>query len=417
MSELLIGRLLLALTLLLGASYLLASLLVRLRIPGILGALLVAMVAHYTPLNHLLLGPELYPAFSFLANLGVLFLLFFIGLQIDIREMRSLSRDIVWLTVLNTSLPFLLGMAVMLMMGYGWLLAFVIGLTRMPTAEAVIVPILDEFNLIRTRVGRFIVGTGVLDDVIEVFLVAFVSVWIGERAAATTSAAGLIENEVIGLALAIAVFLLAAFLSYRWLAPWLARLLPRRPRNLLLLSMVIVFGFGGFAEHSELGMVVGAITAGIIMRPVFNHMGAVGDQTTQAIRGITYGLFGLLFFFWVGLSVNLEGLITAPALAILLFLAAFAGKLLGVMLMVPMGKMDWPEAWTIGVGINARLTTEIIVAKLLLDASLIDQDLFTALVAASSVSTVLVPVAFTFMIRRWHARLRHAASDEPGDTS
>jgi len=66
-SELLIGKLLLALTLLLGASYLLAGLLTRVRIPGILGALLVAMAAHYSPLNDLLLGPELYPAFSFLA--------------------------------------------------------------------------------------------------------------------------------------------------------------------------------------------------------------------------------------------------------------------------------------------------------------------------------------------------------------
>jgi len=55
---------------------------------------------------------------------------------------------------LNTTVPFLMGMGVMLALGYGWLMAFVIGLTRMPTAEAVIVPILDEFKLIRTRVGE-----------------------------------------------------------------------------------------------------------------------------------------------------------------------------------------------------------------------------------------------------------------------
>jgi hypothetical protein len=94
--------------------------------------------------------------------------------------MKDQSGDIVWLTALNTIVPFLLGMAVMLALGYGWLLALVIGLTRMPATEAVIVPILDEFKLIRTRVGEFIIGAGVLDDVIEVILVAFVSVWIGE---------------------------------------------------------------------------------------------------------------------------------------------------------------------------------------------------------------------------------------------
>jgi len=84
--------------------------------------------------------------FSFLADLGVLLLLFFIGLQIDMKEMRRQSDSIIWLTVLNTTLPFLLGTAVMLGLGYGWVLAFVVGLTRMPTAEAVIVPILDELT-------------------------------------------------------------------------------------------------------------------------------------------------------------------------------------------------------------------------------------------------------------------------------
>jgi len=86
---------------------------------------------------------------AFLADLGVLFLLFYIGLQIDLKEMLNQSGDIIRLTVLNTLVPFLMGMAVMLALGYGWLMALVIGLTRMPTAEAVIVPILDEFKLIR----------------------------------------------------------------------------------------------------------------------------------------------------------------------------------------------------------------------------------------------------------------------------
>ncbi len=414
-SEVLVGKLLLALTLLLGASYLLAVLLTRIRVPTILGALLVAMAAHYSPLNELLLGPDLYPVFGFLANLGVLFLLFFIGLQIDMTEMRRLSRDIVWLTVLNTAIPFLLGVLVMLAMGYGWMLAFVIGLTRMPTAEAVIVPILDEFNLIRTRVGRFIIGTGVLDDVIEVFLIAFVSVWIGEKVASTTLLGHLIEDEILRLLITVAVFVGAAWIGYRWLARWLSHLLPRRTRNLTLLSMLVLFGFGGFAEYGELGMVVGAITAGIVMRPVFNDLALVGEQTTQTIRSITYGFFGLLFFFWVGLSVNLEGLFDSPTLALLLFLAAFVGKLAGVAIMVPMGKVTWLEAWTIGIGINARLTTEIIVAKLLLDARLIDVDLFTALVAASSLSTALVPLLFTFIVRRWRSGLQPPAHESPTD--
>ncbi len=402
MTETQVGELLLNLGLLLGLSYLAAGVLARFRIPGILGALCVAMAAHYTPLGESLLTAPFHAPFSFLAELGVLFLLFYIGLQIDLKEMRKMSGDILWCTVLNTAVPFILGAAVMLWLGYGWLLALVIGLTRMPTAEAVIVPILDEFQLVRTRVGAFIIGAGTLDDVIEVFLVALVSVWIGNRAGGM----GRFESQVMGIVLGLLIFILLAWVCRQWLLVPLCRWLPRRPRNLIFLSIVVLFAFGGFSEYAGLGMVVGAITAGMLMRPVFDSMGHTGEETTQAIQSLSYGFFGLLFFFWVGLNVDLGGMLNAPILAILLFLAAFLGKITGVFIMVPMGRINTHEAWTIGTGINARLTTEIIVAQMLLGAGLIDVHLFTALVAASSLSTVLVPLLFTFMIRTWGEELR-----------
>ena len=415
MSEAQIGELLLDLTVLFGLTYLLSALLTRIRVPTILGAILVAMLAHYTPLGARLQSAELYPVFSFLADLGVLLLLFFIGLQIDMKEMRKQSGAIVWLTVLNTTLPFLFGVTVMLALGYGWVLAFVVGLTRMPTAEAVIVPILDEFNLIRTRVGHFIIGAGVLDDVIEVFMVAFVSVWIGERSMSAAGVTGLIESDMLQITLGIGVFLLMAWLGYRWLIPWLAKLLPREPRNLMMLSILVLFGLGGVSESASLSMVVGAITAGVLMRPAYNRLGSVGEATTQAVRTVTYGFFGLIFFFWVGLSVDLEGLLVEPELALLLFAATFIGKPLGTFLLVPMRKLTTREAWVVGIGINAQLTTEIIVAKLLLDAKLIDNHVFTALVTASSLSTLLVPLIFTYLIRRWGHDLKRAAPHDAGE--
>ncbi|MBW1815825.1 MAG: hypothetical protein JRJ60_01555 [Deltaproteobacteria bacterium] len=89
--------------------------------------------------------------------------------------MRDQSGDIIWHTVLNTTVPFLMGVGVMLALGYGWLLAFVIGLTRMPTAEAVIVPILNvgyarfasetsqmQENTFQTEAHRYMIRTLVL---------------------------------------------------------------------------------------------------------------------------------------------------------------------------------------------------------------------------------------------------------------
>lgn len=394
MSELNLGELLLDIALLLACTYLVAGVLTRIRVPGILAALLVAMAIHYTPFGTRLLSPEFSIPLSFLSQLGVLFLLFFIGLQIDTTEMLKSSADIIWLTVLNTTVPFVLGMLVMLGLGYSWILAFVIGMTRMPTAEAVIVPILDDFGLIRSRVGTFIIGAGVLDDIIEVVLVAFISVWIGDNSS-------LSGTSNTALFVGLSAFVLLAWISYRWLIARLARWLPRRASNLMLLSMVILFGFGGLSQYTELGMIVGAITAGVLMRPTFNEMGDVGTQVILTIKSISYGFLGLMFFFWVGLNADLQQIMQAPTLAILLYLAGTIGKLAGVFLMVPLGKINVREAWVIGVGLDARMTTEIIVAKMLFDAKLIDQYLFTALVSAASFTALSVPLLFTLLVRQW----------------
>jgi Ca2+-transporting ATPase len=410
MTEHQVGELLLDLALLFALTYLLAGLLERVHIPGILAALFVAMAVHYTPLGERLLTPEFHVPLSFLAELGVLFLLFYIGLQIDLEEMRNSGRDILLLTFLNTIVPFLFGMVVMLTLGYGWMLAFIIGLTRMPTAEAVIVPILDEFKLIRTKVGAFIIGAGVLDDVIEVVLVAIVSVWIGAKAGETTGGIG-------GIISGILVFMFLAWLIHRWLLPLSSKWMSCRPRNLMLLSIVVLFGFGGLSEYADLGMIVGAITAGVLLRPILDTMGEVGEQLTKNVQSISYGFLGLLFFFWVGLNTDLGGLLREPVLAILLYLAGTVGKIVGVFIMVPLKKITVREAWIIGIGLDARLTTEIIVAQLLFSAGIINGHLYTALISAASFTAITVPLVFALLVRQWGEQLRTSKNNPAEETS
>ncbi|MEJ2500413.1 MAG: cation:proton antiporter, partial [Campylobacterales bacterium] len=135
-----LGEFLLLLALLFALTYVLAGVLERLKIPGILAALFVAMGAHYTPIGTLLTQGINGSVFTVLADLGVLFLLLFIGLQIDRGAMRRQGRDITLATVLNTVVPFVFGVAVMRFLDFGWVTALVIGVTAMPTAEAVIVP-------------------------------------------------------------------------------------------------------------------------------------------------------------------------------------------------------------------------------------------------------------------------------------
>lgn len=395
MNEIELGELLLSFALLFALTYLLGFFLSKFRIPSILAALFVGILLSYTPFPLLIhSNPNFETTFSFLSDLGVLFLLFYIGLQIELGEMKKSSADIIWLTVLNTIVPFLLGVLVMLVYGYGWAISLVIGMTRMPTAEAVIVPILDEFKMLKTRIGTFIIGAGVLDDVIEVILVGIVSIWIGAKTGET-------HGGVVGLLVGIAAFILVSFLFYQWIPKIMQKWEPKNLSSLMMFSLIILFGLGGFGEYVELGMVVGAITAGVVMRPLFEHEEQKGELLSKTTQTLSYGFFGVIFFFWVGFNADMEGFLQEPLLAIILYLAGTLGKLFGVLLMVPMKKIHFKEAMIIGVGLDARLTTEIIVAQLLFSASIIDLKLFTALVAASSFTAITVPLIFSLLIRFW----------------
>lgn len=401
MNEIELGELLLSLSLVFALTYILGYLLSKVRIPSILAALFVGIALSYTPfLAFIHSVPTFENTFSFLSNLGVLFLLFYIGLQIELNEMKKSSSDIIWLTVLNTMIPFVFGVVAMLLYGYGWAIALVIGMTRMPTAEAVIVPILDEFKMIKTRVGTFIIGAGVLDDIIEVVLVGVVSVWIGSKT-------GQSHGGITGLFVGIFAFMLISWIFYRWMPRIMQKRKPENLSALMIFSLVILFGFGGFGEYVELGMVVGAIIAGVIMRPLFESEEQKGELLSKTTQTLSYGFFGVIFFFWVGFNADMEGFLQEPLLAIILFLAGTVGKFFGVFLMVPMKRITFKEAVIIGTGLNARLTTEIIVAQLLFSAAIIDQKLFTALVTASAFSTIIVPLLFSLLIRFWSEEIYH----------
>ncbi len=395
MNEIELGELLLSFALVFALTYALGYFLSKFRIPSILAALFVGIILSYTSFPALIHSNSNFEnTFSFLSNLGVLFLLFYIGLQIELGEMRKSSSDILWLTLLNTIIPFLFGVIAMLVYGYGWAISLVIGMTRMPTAEAVIVPILDEFKMLKTRIGTFIISAGVLDDIIEVVLVGIVSIWIGAKTGET-------HGGVAGLFSGIAAFIVVSWLFYKWIPKIMEKWEPKNLSALMIFSLIILFGFGGFGEYVELGMVVGAITAGVIMRPLFEREEQKGELLSKTTQTLSYGFFGVIFFFWVGFNADMEGFLQEPLLAIILYLAGTLGKLFGVLLMVPMKKMHFKEALIVGVGLDARLTTEIIVAQLLFSAAIIDLELFTALVAASSFTAITVPLIFSLLIRFW----------------
>jgi Ca2+-transporting ATPase len=400
-----LGTFLLVIAALLALTSLLSMLLEKVRIPSMVAALLVGAALRQTPLAQTLQAPPDADLFSVLAQLGVLILVFFVGLQIDMHELRQRAREVLLVTTLSTLTPFVLGTALMLALGYDALRAAVIGMTLMSTAEIVVVPILDEFGLLQTRAGQLIVSAGTLDDLIEVGLVVAVSLWIGSR---TAGAAGTqLLASAAGGTLGIGTL---SWASSRWLLPLLFRWMPNDAHQLVMISMFVLLGFVGLATLTGLGPLIGAIVAGLMMRPLYSHFGILGETATQTFRDMGYGFFGALFFLRVGLALDILSVLSAPWLTLAIFAAGVLGKIGGVMMLRAANKLSTLEAWTVGVGLNARLTTETIVAQMLYHAKLIPADLFGAIVAAAALSTIGVPIVFSLIMHGWGERLRSAGT-------
>ena len=161
-------------------TFLIGRLLERIRIPWIFAALILGFfLAIYNPFASATSSPE----FSFLAQLGMYFLLFIIGLEIDLNKLKEQSGFIFRATFFIILLEAFFGtFLVHFVFGYGWLISFIVALSFATVGEAILIPILDEFGIVNTKLGQSIFGIGTLDDIIEISILIAVMFLIGSSA-------------------------------------------------------------------------------------------------------------------------------------------------------------------------------------------------------------------------------------------
>ena len=158
-------------------TFLIGELLEKIRIPWIFSALLIGSgLAIYNPFTFITSSPT----FEFLAQLGMYFLLFIIGFEIDLRKLKKSKNFIFKATFFIIFLEAIFGaLLIHFIFGYSWFISSLVALSFATVGEAILIPILDEFKIINTKLGQSIIGIGTLDDVIEVFLLILVTIIIG----------------------------------------------------------------------------------------------------------------------------------------------------------------------------------------------------------------------------------------------
>lgn len=313
------------------------------------------------------------------AELGVVFLLFWVGLETRVSELREVGRAALLVGVLGVILPFAGGVGLGVARGDETATSVFLGAALVATSVGITSAVLIQLKVLRTRAARTVLGAAIVDDILALIILSV--------------AVGLAANGVVDVANVIAILALSlGFVAFFALGG--TRVLRARPGILqgpqftespLMPAVLLCLGLAAFAAQIGLAAIIGAFLAGLMVAET-KEQHPVEDEIAPL-----YAFFPPFFFAFIGTQLAL-GAFSDPGtlglLAIVTVLAVvtkFVGAYVGAM------SLGRREATTVGVGMIPRGEVGIIVAGIGRAEGVISADLFAVIVGMSILTTLMVP--------------------------
>ncbi len=397
---------LLALSLILVSAKLGGWLFERIRQPAVLGELAAGILLGNLGFAgfHALDFMRSAAAIDLLAGIGVIFLLFEVGLESDVEKMRAVGWSSLWVATLGVVAPSLLGWGVAKLFypEESGLIHVFVGATLCATSVGITARVLSDLRKVDSREGRIILGAAVIDDVMGLVVLAIVAGVIDSVNRGTSFS----TLSVVWIMVKAVIFLAGALWIGRALSPRAFRLASRMGVQGMLLVTALVFCFGLSYVAAVIGLapIVGAFAAGLVLEPV--HYRDFTDRGEHELHELMRPITTLLvpvFFVLMGMRVDLSAFGRSGVLgfAAVLTLAAIAGKQacsLGVVergvdrLAVGLGMIPRGEVGLIFAGIGSTL--------LIHGERVVSASTFSAVVVMVAITTLVTPPLLVWRLRR-----------------
>ena len=353
---------------------LMAELFERINQPGIVGEIMAGVLIGPSVLG--LLGPSEF--LTALSDLGAMFLLFRVGLEVKSSELMKVGGTATLVACSGVIVPFIMGWAILLAWGEPSSEAIFVGASMVATSVGITAQVLSAKGLLHEVSSRIILAAAVIDDVLGLLVLAVVS--------------SLTHGQVNLLQLALTAFLAVAFtvIVAKWGTHAMERFVPHVEKRLKLsepqfvLAMAMLFGLSLLSVWIGVAAIVGAFLAGM----------ALAESTGPRIRHLSNGVSELLVPFFlagIGLRVDLSAFSNwhNAALAATILAAAVVSKFIGCGIGAwGMGKA---EALRIGVGMIPRGEVGMVVAQIGLGFGIIRQNIYGIVVFMSVATTIVAP--------------------------
>ncbi|MBU0583168.1 MAG: cation:proton antiporter [Alphaproteobacteria bacterium] len=342
------------------------------------------------------------------AKLGVLMLLLLTGMETDLKLVRKVGAACFSISISGVLVPFACGYTLAQFLPADLLpetsqrvvAGLFLGTALSISSVKIVAMVIREMNFMRRNLGQIIVSSAIIEDTIGWVIIA-VTFGIATNG----------KLELVPLATTVAsvlAFMLFSFTIGRRIVFTLIRWTNDFAESEYAVISMILAIMGAMALITDwIGVhtVLGAFVAGILV----GESPILTDHIEGELRGVITALFAPVFFGMAGLSADLTVLLD-PGLALLtlgLILFASIGKFGGAFVGGKLAGMSWMESVAIGCGMNARGSTEVIVASIGLAMGILSHDLFTMIVTMAVVTTLAMPPML-----RWALRRLPAAEDE-----
>src|SRR5512138_1762764 len=359
--------------------------------PTVLGNLLPAVEAGIFPTD-----PQQRGLLELLSWIGMILLMLRTGVDTDVSRWRDLKGPALLASALGIAVPFALGIAVGLVVpaelvgrsGRG-LFAIFLATAMSISAVKVIAKILLDLNLSRRDVGFVILGASILDDTLGWVVLAVVV-----RVARTGTFGFGSVASTLGATLG---FGLVAMLLVRPLAGRAIRWLEREGRlehGTTSAVLVLTLACGALTQALGIHAIFGAFVAGMIV----GESPRIKEATLDSLDSMVMGVFAPVFFAYSGLQVKALALPGWPV-TLLVLGGAILGKVVGAGLGARLGGMRTREAIAVGVGLSARGSTELVVARIGMDLGVLAAPMYALIILIPIVTSLATPVLLRLSLR------------------
>lgn len=335
-----------------------------------------------------------------LAEIGVVLLMFGVGLQFHVEELLAVRRVAVPGALVQSAVATTLGAVVARVFGWEWPAALVFGVALSVASTVVLIRMLSDHRSLHTPAGHIAVGWLVVEDLFTVILLVLLPPIFGGA-----------SGSGIGTAIVVAAVKVAALVAFTFIVgtrafPWLLERVARTGSRELFTLTVLALALGiavGSAALFGVSMALGAFLAGLIV-----------GRSDYSLRAASEALpmrdaFAVLFFVSVGMLLDPHFFLEQPLMVAATLAVVIVGKPIAAFLVVALLRYPFKSALTVSVALAQIGEFSFIVAKLAADLGVMPAAGMHTLVAVAILSILVNPLAFQAIapVERW-------ASERPG---